>query len=148
MDLKALRLERLARQLPQLTTRQINAALSVTVSELHGAELGSSLWQATGPLISALAQRDLGGARVLELGAGVGTAGIAAALLGAARVVLADKPEVVPHTRRNVDVNAAALAACAAPAPAVECAALSWGEDAVQGPFELVIASDCCYERT
>ena len=43
---------------------------------------------------------------VLELGAGCGLAGNAAAAAGAAGVLLTDIPEAVPHLRANAEENA------------------------------------------
>jgi predicted nicotinamide N-methyase len=45
------------------------------------------------------------GKNVLELGAGCGVAGMAAACSGAQHVILTDRPEIVPHLQANVDAN-------------------------------------------
>lgn len=47
----------------------------------------------------------LGRPRVLELGAGTGLVGIAAASIWGATVYLTDLPEIVPNLTRNVEVN-------------------------------------------
>jgi predicted nicotinamide N-methyase len=47
------------------------------------------------------------GKNVLELGAGCGVAGLAAACCGAEHVSLTDRPEIVPHLQANVDANGA-----------------------------------------
>eukprot|EP00928_Gymnodinium_smaydae_P049828 TRINITY_DN33464_c0_g1_i1.p1 TRINITY_DN33464_c0_g1~~TRINITY_DN33464_c0_g1_i1.p1 ORF type:complete len:289 (-),score=38.44 TRINITY_DN33464_c0_g1_i1:316-1137(-) len=83
-----------------------------------------------------------GGVRCLELGAGLGVAGLAAAAAGVAReVVLTDKAEMVPLLRHNIDLNGlSAEGRCRA-----EC--LDWGcaPPLEWGPFDIVLAADVIY---
>jgi predicted nicotinamide N-methyase len=87
---------------------------------------------------------------VLELGAGTGLAGLAAAAALGLPVTVTDLPAVLPSLERNV-------AAHAALAPLVAVAPLNWttapgAEGSVQalllrngGPFGLVLAADCTW---
>ena len=59
--------------------------------------------------------------QVLELGAGTGACGLAAAALGARRVLLTDKPVLLPLLRANVAANCFDRSDCV-----VECAELTW----------------------
>jgi hypothetical protein len=92
--------------------------------------------------------RPLDGLVVVELGAGCGTVGLAAAALGAAVVVLTDKPACVPILLENIAANEDF--GCN-----VRCLPLDWESlgtdaDAVveacggRAP-DLIIASDCLY---
>ena len=108
------------------------------------------------------------GARVLELGAGMGLAGLALAALGA-RVLLTDVASVLPLLRVNADRNLsrAALAVSqpgwAAGVGGVSVAELDWENKATwhpQGdgdggsacdarrPYDVVIACDCIYKES
>lgn len=81
------------------------------------------------------------GLRVLELGAGPGAVGVAAAALGAAAVTLTDLPRPLLLAAQNIQANGLSHVATVAP--------LSWGEtlDHLQGgPFDIVLASDCLYQ--
>lgn len=69
-----------------------------------------------------LRQRLQAGGTVLELGAGAGVVGLAAALMGA-RAALTDLPRALPALRRNADRNGAAIAAAGG---RVHLAALDW----------------------
>jgi predicted nicotinamide N-methyase len=83
--------------------------------------VGQGVWNAGVALPFWLAKNAnlIKGKRVLELGAGCGQAGIAAALLGATEVLVTDLAEVTAHLKRNVDRNATA-------APNVATAELDW----------------------
>jgi predicted nicotinamide N-methyase len=85
------------------------------------------------------ARADLRGARVLELGCGLGIPSICAAL-GGARVLATDwSPEAVAVAARNAALNDVV----------VETAVRRWDEPAsFEGvPWSLVLASDVLYER-
>ncbi len=106
--------------------------------------LGSSLWPAARAMVelleteewrSRLAQSIV----VCELGAGTGACGLAAAALGATRIVLTDKPELLPTLRANAAANGLQ--------GAVSCKPLHWAEplpaDLLPQGADLVLAADC-----
>jgi predicted nicotinamide N-methyase len=101
-------------------------------------------WAELWPSAIALARRigvlALHGARVLELGCGLGLPSIAAALAGG-RVLATDwAPDAIAFAVRNADANGARI----------ETAIVSWGrpeELVARGPWDLVIGSDLLYER-
>jgi predicted nicotinamide N-methyase len=161
--LASLHAERVARQ-PQAVTKHDVEGTEVSVVEQHGTQLGSSLWHSALPLARYLHTSALWAEprRVLELGAGCGTVGIAAALANpGCTVVLTDKPEVVDHLRANIEANAPALAAararvCALPlvwrraaVPPELGGAGEWESVAAAGgaaAFDIVLACECVYE--
>jgi len=88
----------------------------------------------------------LGGRRVLELGAGCGLAGLAAAArAGAASVALTDCNE---HTLANLRENAARNADACLPC-SLEVAAWDWDEAyPLSTPVEVVLGADLVYRRS
>ena len=93
---------------------------------------------------AATGRGDVRGRSVVELGSGLGVAGLAAALLGA-DVVLTDEAAVVPRTAARVRLHAASVAAAGGSARA---AALDWREPVpadLAGAADLVLAADCVY---
>lgn len=92
------------------------------------------------------------GRRVLELGSGLGLGGLAAAALGAAEVVLTDRPgPVLDALRRNVRSNAAASARFAA----ASAEALDWSagvcsatdaDTCSSGAFDVALGADVLYD--
>lgn len=93
-------------------------------------------------LCTALADGQLAGKRILELGAGTGLAGLMAARLGASEVVLSDLPMALPLLRDIIALNGAEAN--------VRAAELAWGPQgasdlAALGRFDLVLATDCTY---
>lgn len=100
----------------------------------------AQLWPSGIALAHAVSTRALEGARVLEVGCGIGLPGIAAALQGG-RVLATDwSPDAVAFTTVNARRNGAA----------VETAVCSWAEPGPmtgRAPWDLVLASDVLYER-
>jgi predicted nicotinamide N-methyase len=100
----------------------------------------AELWPSGVGLARHLAGRALRGARVLELGCGLGLPSIAAALAGG-RVLATDwSPDAVAWTARNAARNGAR----------VEAALESWEAPALmleRAPWDLVLAADVLYER-
>ncbi|KAK1064082.1 Protein-lysine N-methyltransferase rrg1 [Friedmanniomyces endolithicus] len=98
-------------------------------------------------------------AQILELGAGTGLVGLAAAILLQRTVILTDLPGIVPNLERNVRDNAALLARHDARA---ETAVLDWSEpeafilpstsdgqqQCMPHAFRLILATDCVYSPT
>ena len=96
-----------------------------------------NVWPASVALGRRLVKLRLGGCRVLELGAGVGIAGIAAAHAGA-RVLLTDnQPSALAVAAQNAARNHLA----------VRTRLLDWCTPGWAEPFDLVIAADVLYER-
>lgn len=85
--------------------------------------------------------------RVLELGAGTGLVGIAAACCWAASVTLTDLPEILPNLQRNIDNNSEVMeagggSACTLP--------LDWSDDTKrpkdgEGRYSVILAADPLY---
>jgi predicted nicotinamide N-methyase len=99
----------------------------------------AELWPSARALARRVGGRGLRGARVLELGCGLGLPSIVAALAGG-RVLATDwSPEAVAFTQRNAGANGARL----------ETAVVDWADSdelAARGPWDLVIGSDVLYE--
>jgi len=99
----------------------------------------AELWPSALALARRVGTRALRGARVLELGCGLGLPSIAAALAGG-RVLATDwSPAAIDFTEHNARANGAHL----------QTALVSWadpGELAARGPWDLVIGSDLLYE--
>jgi predicted nicotinamide N-methyase len=100
----------------------------------------ADLWPSAILLARTLARRSLRGARVLELGCGLGLPSLAAALAGG-RVLASDwAPDALDAVQVNARRNALA----------VETLVSDWRAPAellARGPFDLVIAADVLYER-
>jgi predicted nicotinamide N-methyase len=99
----------------------------------------AELWPSARALARRVGSRALRGARVLELGCGLGLPSIAAALAGG-RVLATDwSPDAIDFTERNAAANDARL----------QTAVASWDDTAAlvaRGPWDLVIGSDLLYE--
>jgi len=76
-------------------------------------------------------------------GSGTGLVGLSAALLQPAEVVLTDLPKLMPGLKQNIQINELGGSARAVP--------LQWGAaplpDAIEAPFDLVVASDVIYKK-
>lgn len=126
-----------------------SAAATLVLREVtFGASgFGHRVWEAGVALavwLALNAQTTVAGKRVLELGSGVGTAGLAASLLGATSVTLTDVGKVLPNLAHNAALNAAA--------DGMHTRELDWqtcldaGFAPAEGaPYEVVLASDCIY---
>lgn len=100
----------------------------------------AELWPSALALARAVAELDLAGARVLELGCGLGLPGIAAARRGALVLLTDWSPDAVLLAGLNARRNGVR----------VEAALCSWqrAERLLAGaPWDLVLASDVLYER-
>jgi predicted nicotinamide N-methyase len=101
----------------------------------------AEVWPAAVALGRHLVGLDLAGRRAIELGAGVGLAGLAAARAGASVLLTDVSDEALGFARRNAELNGLA----------VDCARLDWfdhgGADLLAGAFDLVLAADVLYER-
>lgn len=118
---------------------------------LPGQHLGARLWISGRALARFVAEGRcpaVRGARCIELGAGLGAVGIAAAMAGgASSVVLTDKAEMLPLLRRNIELNGLATSSGGCTCRAEE---LRWGEAPPReewgaGGFDVVLAADVVY---
>jgi predicted nicotinamide N-methyase len=100
----------------------------------------AELWPSGVALARRVAAHSLRGARVLELGCGLGLPSLAAALAGG-RVLATDwSPQAIELLEENAERNDAAL----------ETALVDWARpDAIvaRAPWDLVLAADVLYER-
>ena len=100
----------------------------------------AELWPSAIALARELATRDLAGARVVELGCGLGIPSIVAAFRGAEVLATDWSPDAVEFTRANAERNGATL----------ETVVCSWSDPGVvveRAPWDLILASDVLYER-
>jgi hypothetical protein len=115
----------------------------------HGVGTGGHVWPAASVLCRYLAsrQQEVEGARVCELGSGIGAVGLYVAALGARSVVMTDMdPQVRDLAAENVEQNRALLCTNTS----VFCRTFSWGtpiERLSRDPdFDLVLGSDITYK--
>jgi predicted nicotinamide N-methyase len=85
--------------------------------------------------------------RVLELGAGTGLVGIAAACVWGVNVTLTDLPEILPNLRRNIDKNLKLTQSCGGNACALP---LDWSDEtkapeADNDRYPVILAADPLY---
>jgi predicted nicotinamide N-methyase len=100
----------------------------------------ADLWPSAILLARTLAARALRGARVLELGCGLGLPSLAAALAGGRALATDWAPEALDAVARNAARNELA----------VETLVADWRSPQAlleRGPFDLVVAADVLYER-
>ena len=111
-----------------------DAPISAT-GDVEPAYTASRVWPASAELALHVADV-VRGRSVVELGAGAGLAGLASAVLGAARVVLTDLAENLPLLQRNAARNGLD----------VSVAAFDWLTPTTLGErFDVVLAADCVF---
>jgi predicted nicotinamide N-methyase len=141
----------LERELRPLEFRVGDASLTLMQRPIvQASDLGNAVWEGAVQLTRLLERRVRDGAmplaqmRVLELGAGVGLVGLAAAVLGSPHVVLTDMRNIVPLLQHNAALNAAACSGAT-----VVCRDLDWTDDPLPdlggNGFDLIVAADCIY---
>lgn len=100
----------------------------------------AELWPSGVALARVVAERPLAGARVLELGCGLGLPSLAAALRGAHVLATDWAPDAIELLRHNAERNGLPL----------ETEVVAWTEPeglVGRGPWDLVLAADVLYER-
>ena len=152
-----LRLKRREDRQWRLAVRVQGSTYEQSFDEEDKGSFGMYLWPSATLLTRFLLEAPpclISGKRVIELGAGTGLCGIAAAgMCAPASVVLTDVPgPVLANLRENVSANAASAAV--APAP-MAVAALPWGnvpKEVLASPelwvFDVVLAADCLYAES
>jgi predicted nicotinamide N-methyase len=98
------------------------------------------LWRSGAALAREIAEGELAGLRVVELGCGLGVPSLVAARRGASVLSTDESAEALELLERNARENGLAL----------ETARVDWNvPDQVvsRGPFDLVLAADVLYER-
>jgi len=116
-----------------------------------GLATGSTVWDAgivlAAHVFARHANAGSGQLRCLDLGAGTGLVGLAAAASGAfSCVLLTDLPSVLPLTRSNAEANAAVCGSAS-----VRVMPLRWDSKAdvqtasAHGPFDLIMGGDLLY---
>ena len=135
--------------LPGIFFRDLELSLGEKILRLYGASAvdvlgvrGRALpywpvaWPAGLGLARYLAGQSLVGARVLEVGSGVGVSGLGAALAGAQVLVTDNEPAALRLAAMNARRNGLPLRAAAA----------DWRAWPLRARFDLVIGSDVTYE--
>ncbi|KAI9777697.1 MAG: hypothetical protein M1839_008616 [Geoglossum umbratile] len=126
-----------------------SGALTIRLHEptLTADNLGLKTWAAAYLLARRLSSLPLPAPeRVLELGAGTGLVGIAAAAVWGAPVHLTDLPAIVPNLRRNVEANGEVIGVAGGVATV---GVLDWGDVGAPGDggvtYPLILAADPIY---
>ncbi|EFN56375.1 hypothetical protein CHLNCDRAFT_144895 [Chlorella variabilis] len=132
----------------------------------NSSNLGTTVWDASIVLAKYIEKNSrrgdfsrpkVRGRQALELGAGMGLAGMALALLGA-DVAFTDIGDVLPLLQRNVDQNISTAALkvkdaawAAAEVGAARVASLDWSDPACYAafhpPYDFILAADCVYSE-
>eukprot|EP00397_Hematodinium_sp_SG-2012_P066453 GEMP01099652.1.p1 GENE.GEMP01099652.1~~GEMP01099652.1.p1 ORF type:complete len:211 (+),score=34.28 GEMP01099652.1:30-635(+) len=92
-------------------TREVGLNAPLVIESWPQFRIGTSLWPSGALLARALAtdaldlHRSLSGARVLELGAGVGLPSMVCAKKGAVEVCITDCEDLVPLIKNNIAIN-------------------------------------------
>lgn len=116
-------------------------ALLAAADHFDAFPYGLLLWEASIAVADALIELGpLAGRRVLELGAGVGLAGLAARHLGADVVQTDHAPEALEMCRRNAVLNGIEGVAVE---PGDWC---DWNGARLAGPFDLILGADVLYD--
>ena len=140
---------------PQERTLQINGRPLLTTSAMPSTECGTcgagqgpaaGVWEASVVLAMALEWSQTNPKNVLELGSGLGVAGLAAALRGG-DVVLTDLSEVVPRTLQRCATHRSLIDAAGGSAMVM---AYDWRTKAPPDilemrPYDLVLSADAIY---
>jgi predicted nicotinamide N-methyase len=99
---------------------------------------GFVLWRSGVALAREVAEADVAGLHVLELGCGLGVPSLVAARGGASVLATDEDDEALELLDRNASANGLELAT----------ARIDWAEAAaLAGPYDLVLAADVLYER-
>lgn len=154
--------------MPAVDAFQITAGqgktVEIKITEVAGVSaenLGLKTWGAAFILankIYDLKQYVQGTPNVLEIGAGTGLSGLAAAVLWKSDVIITDLPSIIPGMEANIVLNADLLADSNG---RVRCGSLDWASpDALVGggssqfdytpaanPFEVILAADTLYSE-
>ncbi|KAG0713293.1 Protein-lysine methyltransferase METTL21D [Chionoecetes opilio] len=123
---------------------------SVEVNQEVEGDVGCVVWDAAIVLAKYLEVREKGkrkllqGSSVVELGAGTGCVGLAAALLGASHVTLTDLPELLPLLEINRVQNKSNISGV------LEVQQLIWGDtqqiQTIKIP-DVILLADCIYYK-
>jgi predicted nicotinamide N-methyase len=133
-------------ELPTGELRVLQPAEAAEIPDDHQVEWAplapywSVLWRSGMALARELADQDLRGLRVVELGCGLAIPSIAAARGGAETIATDGDIDALSLVRRNAEENGVE----------VKTAAVDWADPdelVDRGPFDLVLASDVLYER-
>jgi len=138
----------LIKQDPIMRSRVNKTDKRLTESERDSAT-GAVVWNTSVVLgqflVHNAASFNLAGASGIELGSGLGLGGLLLLLAGCGSVTLTDRGEILPLLTHNVTANKAQFL----DSQSAQVISLQWGEltSKEMGPFDIVIAADCVYDR-